>query len=246
MKSVQDKIKDMDPWYVADQLQQITNEHQKRTILERWRFFEKVINTQRENCMGTLKLLDAGCGDGVNLHFLKNIPNISITAYDYNPLRVENVQSIFPEIPVEVCDLTKIRSVEPTYDIIICSHVIEHIYDDVLALNNLKMMMQPHGRLILGTPNEGCLFAQLRNNILESYIYKTTDHVQFYTMKTLTKKFTDAGFEVEDKLMQNLFFPTQRINNFFASRDWGFSLMKVFMRLFPSQCAGYYFSLLKA
>lgn len=243
---MQSKIDEKNPWYINDQLQIITNEHQKRTIRERWMFFDKIIRRyrfERQHEGGVINILDAGCGDGVNLKFLVTLPDVDLTAFDYNPLRVAKVRENFRGIRIILKDLTENKNDGQTYDVIICSQVLEHIKEDVIALRNLKSLLAPGGVLILGVPNEGCILAQIRNNFLERHIAKTTDHVHFYTMPKLKIKFETVGLVIFDTLQENFFFPLQRMNNYFASRSWGFACMKRLQRLFPSQCGGFYLAL---
>jgi 2-polyprenyl-3-methyl-5-hydroxy-6-metoxy-1,4-benzoquinol methylase len=241
---VQSEINRSNPWYVAEHLPNINNPNQIRTIRERWNFISKIIYVLSSSYSGKkLKILDAGCGDGINLTILSKMPNAQITACDYNPIRIQRTKKAFPNVKVIHQDLSNVQIDEDSFDIILCSQVLEHVPEDTVVLRELRKMLSPSGILIVGVPNEGCFLARLRNHVLEPYIGRTTDHVHFYTEEELTNKFRSAGFRVKEKLDQNFFFPKQSISNFFASRDWGFEFMKILRRIFPSQAGGYYFAL---
>ena len=67
------------------------------------------------------------------------------------------------DVKADICDLP----FEDRFEVIILNHVLEHIDDDVFVLENLKRLLRPGGRLVVGVPNEGCLLATLRNYVLE-------------------------------------------------------------------------------
>jgi 2-polyprenyl-3-methyl-5-hydroxy-6-metoxy-1,4-benzoquinol methylase len=241
---VEAEIHKENPWYVNDQLTNLSNPYQIRTIRQRWGFINKCIESMHIlRPDRKLKILDAGCGDGINLTILSKIPNASVTAYDYNPLRIERTREKFPDVRAVEQDLTNIQRGEDIFHIILCSQVLEHIPKDIVVLRELKKILSEDGVLIIGVPNEGCFLAKLRNRVLEPHISRTTDHVHFYTEKEILRKFATAGFRVTDKLYQGFFFPKQSMSNFFAIKEWGFNFMNILRKIFPTQVGGYYFVL---
>lgn len=192
-----------------------------------------------------MKILDAGCGDGVNLKVLTKIPHAEIYGIDYNPLRVERVRKTFPQARIIQADLTKLDMTDG-FDVILCSQVLEHIKEDEKVLRGLWNILGDDGILILGVPNEGCFLAQLRNNVIQSSIRKTTDHINFYREEVIRRKIKNEGFYVKDVMYENFFFPHSLISLFFASSTVGFKIMNFFGSILKSQVGGYYFLLEKA
>lgn len=49
-------------------------------------------------------------------------------------------------------DIHDIPFEENTFDVIFCNHVLEHVNDDILALNEMKRVLKPGGWAILQVP----------------------------------------------------------------------------------------------
>lgn len=236
-----DKIKNGNEWYVYEQLLSLNNPRQKRVIGNRWNFFDKVLASKHAESGGhKLKLLDAGCGDGINLTYFVSKDFLEVHACDYNPLRVERVRENFTGLQVSEQDLTKLDLPSDNFDVILCSQVLEHIPEDEKAVANLKKYLAPGGIMILGVPNEGCFLARLRNNVLEPRLARETDHVNFYTYDKFLRKVENAGLRVRDCFFEGFFCPHHRLNDILASFSAGYALLRFLGKLFPSQSAGFY------
>ena len=240
---VQAAIDQGNPWYIQEQLASLDSPSQRNVLGRRWCFFDRILRARLERSAPPLTVLDAGCGDGVNLSFLSRIPGLKISAFDYNPLRVKRASVRFPEIPVQQMDPLGPNDGVGLYDVILLSQVLEHIEDDVLVLSNLRNMLSFGGTLILGVPNEGCLMARLRNKVFEPEISRTTDHVHFYTPDEILGKINQAGFRVADRMLEGFFSPRTKLHAFMNSDPFRFKVMQFLGRLMPSQTAGYYFAL---
>jgi 2-polyprenyl-3-methyl-5-hydroxy-6-metoxy-1,4-benzoquinol methylase len=188
-----------------------------------------------------LRILDAGCGDGVHFQGLTEIPELEIWGIDYNPIRIARDRQKFVSINILCGDLLHTPFKPNVFDIVLCSQVIEHIFQDRFLLEELAKVLKPEGLLILGTPNEGCLMAYIRNHFFERNIMKNTDHLRFYRETVIRRKIEAAGFTILEVMRENWFFPHQRINYHLTNRPWGFRLMAWLSKIFSSQAAGYYF-----
>jgi len=233
------------PWYTADQLAAAKG-HQIRAIQRRYTYILHSIKDYLKSHDGEpIRVLDAGCGDGVQLQLLTQIPEVVVWGADYNPLRARRARQNFPTVHIVCCDLLHLPFPPAFFDIILCSQVIEHIPQDDLLLERFANALKPRGLLILGTPNEGCFMARLRNHIFERRILRNTDHVHFYTELGIRCKLKAAGFAIQQIMRENWFFPHQLINNYLANCNWGFHLVGWLRAIIPSQTAGYYFQCVK-
>jgi len=240
-KSPQREIKKKNPWYTENQFE-ATHKYARPTIQRRYTFiFNSIEKYLQSNTKRPLRTLDAGCGDGVQLQGIIQIPELEIWGIDYNPVRTVRAQERFPTVNIVWGDLLRTPFKNGIFDVVLCSQVIEHIPQDDLLLQEFAKVIKPEGFLILGAPNEGCFMARLRNYIFERRILKSTDHINFYKEMAIRRKIEAAGFIIQEVMRENWFFPHQRINYYLTNRHWGFRFMAWLNKVIPSQTAGYYF-----
>lgn len=100
-----------------------------------------------------LKLLDAGCGQG---HFLQRVRERGWQLFGVEMVEsnVAAARNRLPEATIEVGDLTKLPFADGTFDVVVCTEVIEHVPQYQAALSELKRVLKPGGSLILTFPNE--------------------------------------------------------------------------------------------
>ena len=241
MRDFYKKNRIVDSWYKDDQFEnQFSSPSKKEIIYNRWFFFGRIINKNLNN-LNEVNILDLGCGDGVNIIGLKEIfsemdASYNIEAWDYNEDRLRKVSERFPELTTKKFDLVS-GSSDKTFDLILFNHVLEHISNDSKAINNLYKLLKKNGILILGVPNEGCFIAKMRNKVFQSKITDFTDHVHFYTLKTLSNLVSE-NFKIENIFREGFFMPHDRIQFLFRATKFGRRMLNLFLWLFPSQSAG--------
>lgn len=231
-------------WYLADQFQaQLGSRGRRRVIENRWRVFGEMLQAWAGPAGAELQILDAGCGDGINLVGLRQIAagqqrRLTVTGVDYNPLRLPRARANDPAARLQRASLTRLPFVEGAFDVVLCSHVIEHIPDLAVALAELFRSLRPGGLLIVGVPNEGCLTARLRNHWIQPSIGRDTDHVNFFTDRTLTAALAAARFDVRRVERETFFFPHSYLNAGLNELTAGHWLMAALRRVAPSQAGG--------
>ncbi len=143
------------------------------------------------------KVFEIGAGTG-NLT-VQLIPRKLYWASDVNPLYLtylENVGLNRPYMRVGYTDGEKGESFpkEQKFDTVICLNVVEHLADDLAALNNIREVLEERGRAIVLVPCGPWLFGSL-DEIL--------GHQRRYTRKQLTELVEKAGFHLEAMLEFN-------------------------------------------
>ena len=243
---VQEQIDAGNPWYTQRQSTGRYLSRQRWKIKERHALIRGIV-MRRLADRGTQRILDAGCGDGNNLDIFKDIKEADVWGCDYNPERVAYAAKRFPEFQIVEANLLDPKELEEgSFDIILNYHMIEHVHEDADLLAGLGKLLKPSGILILGTPNEGCLMARLRNHVLEPQIMKTTDHVQFYTDKAIRSRLFEPQWQVQSFFPEYFFMPHQRIAGWFGSSPRRVKFLKWCARIWPSQCAGLLYVLHKS
>lgn len=234
------------PWYTDDQFAGQLGRPGPRSVVEnRWKVFAAAINRwlAEEKRPRRLRVLDAGCGDGINLFGLNNIlsgMNVSFRLFgmDYNCLRLGRAARLDGLTGLAAGSLLDMPLAPGSVDVVLCNHALEHIAEDRKALNELYRVIAPGGLLILGVPNEGCALARLRNHVLQPSIARSTDHVQFYTKGSLAERMREAGFQVRAIHGEGFFVPHLAIASWLMSKAWGRRLMDWARGLLPGQAAG--------
>jgi len=141
------------------------------------------------------RLLDLGCGDGNHLRWLSAFAD-EVYGCDYNPVRLARARAQLPDATLFMADILDFPAFDGVFDIVFFNHVIEHIPDDLKALQTVRRILKPGGLLVLGTPNEGAWWWQLAYR-RDPESLRTTDHVHFYTAATLTERVRAADLSVE-------------------------------------------------
>ena len=107
------------------------------------------------NCLDKKdNVLEAGCGDGYLLNKIAQKVN-SLTCIDINQNRIKTAKKLANRSTITFLkeDITTM-TLNKTFDKIICSEVLEHIFNYKLAIKNLSYHLNFNGELIITTPNE--------------------------------------------------------------------------------------------
>lgn len=247
-----EQIAENNPWYTVDHVSSSRQRRQRLVIADRIRFITSTLEEWRENNRRQqgekrkLKLLDAGCGDGVLLEPLTHLEGFEIYGVDYSPVRVKRARENAPQAVVQQADLTSPESLarlgftDEFFDAIVMSQVLEHIAQDTSVLRHIATLLSTNGIFILGVPNEGCLLGRIRNKVLQPNIARTTDHVNFYTEKDMTQKLVQAGFVVDKVERTGFLFPHEALNVLLASWSGGYRITGLLGRTIKSQVASYH------
>jgi 2-polyprenyl-3-methyl-5-hydroxy-6-metoxy-1,4-benzoquinol methylase len=143
--------------------------------------------------------LDVGCGNGELLASLARAhPEISTLAgADLSPEQVARNERRFPGVDFYSLNI-QTAPLERTFDVVICSEVIEHLDDQRAAIGHLASMLNDGGKLLITCPT-GQLFATERH----------FGHVHHPTPQELEAFAAAAGLRVVSML--NWGWPTYRM-----------------------------------
>jgi len=123
-------------------------------------------------------------------------PNLQYVPCDLSPERY-----IFGgKIKVAKADVTRLPFDDSAFDIVICSHVLEHVPDDALAMSELLRVMKPGGWGVFQVPLDQSIEETYEDDSIVApeervKAFGQADHVRRYG-KDYAKRLEKAGFKV--------------------------------------------------
>lgn len=143
------------------------------------------------NSLPPSKVLDVGCGLGFLLGAIDDKHQkfgleVSSFAADYAKKYAAIYNTKLEEANFE----------DNSFDVIVSHHVIEHIENPEIFMQNIRKILKPEGYLILSTPDFDCVCARL---FKENYrmLYDKT-HTSLFSFASLKSMLIDFGFEIVD------------------------------------------------
>ena len=175
---------------------------------------------QRYLPAGEKKALEIGPGSGVYLPVLASLFD-RVTATDIEGTYLDHAQRLtdsYPNLTLLTDDITHSKLADASFDMILCSEVIEHVPDSDGALHEMHRLLKPGGVLILSTPQRhstlelvakvafmpgvvNCVKLIYREAILEM------GHVSLMTEKQVRLRLKTSGFSIMECFKSGLYLP---------------------------------------
>lgn len=148
------------------------------------------------------RILDVGCGDGTLGRHLRDRQGARVTGITFSEAEAARARDGLEEVVVADLDTwVPAAGVEP-FEVIICSHVLEHLRDAGRLLRVLRDVMAPGGTLLVALPN--VLFWRQRLEFLRGRFRYTrgglmdSTHLHFYDGWTARELVAGNGWEVAE------------------------------------------------
>jgi SAM-dependent methyltransferase len=142
--------------------------------------------------VGEGRLLDVGCGPGVNLQTLQE------QGWDVHGIEMSETAAALAR--QRVGDRIHHGTLETapyaaeSFDVIFMSHSLEHMFSPVATLERVRRLLKPAGVLIIAVPNAGSLEARLFGKWWVPW--DPPRHLYHFEKRTLQKVLERAGFRV--------------------------------------------------
>lgn len=153
-------------------------------------------------------IIDFGCNDGYLSSRVQQYTGAEVFAVDIDREALERGQRLRPNVRFVTPDALKVMQLQ--IDLIILSHVLEHVdsCEDVLGL--LEPLLAPNGKFIIIVPQD-----RIRGDILPFHIlYQSlknkrflNPHVRIIRRKVLEKLLSGHGLAIENYVYINLLPP---------------------------------------
>jgi len=151
------------------------------------------------------RILDVGCGPGVQVQFLT----------ESNEVHGIDISRPALELAAERGLITHYLNVEEQgipfpsehFDIVICTDLLEHLFDPKFVLQEMRRVLRRDGYAILGVPNHFFWYMRLRillghNLVLPWHEHAETSeewnyiHIRFFTLRGFEQLVTSTGFYI--------------------------------------------------
>lgn len=158
--------------------------------LDQARLDETAAAIARQHNNLAAKVVDIGCANGGLLGALKKLGYVQLLGVDPAPSCVENTRTQFG-IPASQGWLLALPEAAKSADLVIVSHVLEHVLDLRVALDRIRSSLSPDGVVYAEVPD-----AQRYVDCLASPFQDfNTEHINHFHAASLENLFAAAGFE---------------------------------------------------
>lgn len=141
------------------------------------------------NPMSGAKLLDVGCGSGQFLERMRNL-GWQVEGNDFDPAAV--AAALAKGLNVRLGTLVDQNYPDEAFDVVTMSHVIEHVYDPVGLLREVRRILKNQGKVVLLTPNTGSLGHQYFRQDWRGL--EVPRHIYLFNIENIYQMFARSGF----------------------------------------------------
>jgi len=166
------------------------------------------------------RALEVGPGSGLYLPVLAGLAR-QVVAADVEPAFLEHAEALraeYPNLSLAADDITATALEPGSFDLILCSEVVEHIQDSPAAIRSMHRLLRPGGTLVLSTPQRwsplelsariGTLPGVVR---LVRLVYREPilplGHVNLLTARQARAQLGAAGFTIAEHHLSGLYLP---------------------------------------
>jgi len=146
-----------------------------------------------------MRVLDAGCGSGRHLCESFRTPGVEVAGVDLNRADLGKANGFLSLMAreqkgrwlVAQADVTKLPFADGSFDVVICSEVLEHIKDNRTAVAELVRVLKPGGDLVVTVPRFGP--ERVCWAISRAYHREPGGHIRIYKKGELMSLLEAAG-----------------------------------------------------
>ncbi len=128
--------------------------------------------------------------------------------------RLSNIDYVSADLEAKAdlqLDITRMRLSNASFDVLVCSHVLEHVPDDIVAMREMRRVLDPQGFALLMVPRNLSLQTTHEDPSIvdpedRAREFGQHDHVRIYG-EDFVERLEDAGWAVSRLLAAERFGP---------------------------------------
>lgn len=130
------------------------NKHKSNNFAQKYlinNFYKEMLKLIKP--LKPVRVLDAGCGEGFSIVKLsRNKIGKQITGIDNSKEAILLGKKMYPQLDISQGNIYELNFDSNTFDLVICTEVLEHLENPVKALAELKRVSKKY--LVFSVPNE--------------------------------------------------------------------------------------------
>jgi SAM-dependent methyltransferase len=166
------------------------------------------------------RAIEIGFGAGIYLPQLAEV-FAQVVASDLDQAHLDHARSIaekYPNIELVRDDILESKLPAHSFNLVLCSEVIEHIAGTERVLAGIHRLLQPGGTLILSTPQRWSLMelsakvaflpgiVQIVRRIYGEAVFDM-GHIHLMTARTTERQLSSAGFRIRERHKSGMYIP---------------------------------------
>lgn len=144
------------------------------------------------------KILDVGCASGWFISKVsRKFPKAQCYGIDIYDKGIRYAKKIYPKIEFEVADAHRIPYRKNTFDLVICTEVLEHLDNPKIAILEIKRVLKKDGLAVIELDSGNLLFS------IVWYMWRkfggkvwNDSHLYSFNIKKLEKMIQSCGFKI--------------------------------------------------
>jgi 2-polyprenyl-3-methyl-5-hydroxy-6-metoxy-1,4-benzoquinol methylase len=148
------------------------------------------------------RVLDVGCGEGAFTAALAAAGarpvGVDVAAEPLRRARARHPELDFQLVGGDACASGRLPFPHGSFDAVWAGELIEHLQDPPTLLEEVRRVLTAGGRLVVSTPDHPLglrLGLAVSRRAFEAHFDPRSDHVRFFTARTLRLMLEDAGFD---------------------------------------------------
>ncbi len=152
------------------------------------------------------KILDVGCASGWFItQISKEFPRAKYFGVDIYEQGIIHAKKLYKKIEFKVADAHKIPFKDMTFDLVLCTEVLEHVDNPEKVLLEIKRVLRPNGKAIIELDSGSIIFSVVWH-IWGKFGGKvwTDAHIHSFSVQKLEQIILECKFQIKKKKRFNL------------------------------------------